>query len=536
MRIDLPAVSEAECTPLVARLLEIIQQLQEHIQRLEDEIAILKGLKPRPQIAPSALERPPAPKVPDVGAKRPGSEKRPKTAQLTIHRDIVLPVVDAPATAVFKGYEDFVVQELLFEVQTTRYRRERRQTADGRTLVAPLPNDVLPGRHFGPKLCAFILHQYHHQHVTQPLLVEQLQQLGVDISVGQVNRLLTEGLEVFHQEKDALLPTGLEVSSYVGVDDTGARHQGHNGSCTHIGNDLFAYFESTPSKSRINFLEVLRQPHSDYVINEMTRDYWQGQQKLPAELAAALAGGPHHFADAAAWQAHLTRLGVTSERHVRIATEGALLGSVVEHGVSPQLVILSDGAGQYNVLVHAMCWIHQERALARLVPFSEPHRQAIAQVREQIWALYQDLKAYRQQPGPSRATELAGRFDALCAVRTGFATVDGVLREMAEHRAELLRVLERPEVPLHNNGSESAIRDYVKKRKISGSTRSDLGRRCRDTFASLKKTCRKLGVNFWEYLKDRVRGQGAIPRLTELMRRRVGEACGGDATAAPVAI
>jgi len=535
MRIDLPAVSEAECTPLVARLLEIIRQLQEHNQRLEDEIAILKGLKPRPKIAPSALERPAAPTAPDASGKRPGSEKRPKTAQLTIDREVVLPVADAPATAVRKGYEDFVVQELLFEILTTRYRRERWRTADGQTLVAPLPDEVLPGRHFGPKLCTFILHQYHHQHVTQPLLLEQLQQLGVDISAGQVNRLLTEGLDVFHQEKDALLPAGLAVSSYVGVDDTGARHQGHNGYCTHIGNDLFAYFESTPSKSRINFLEALRGSHADYVINEMARDYWQGQQKLPADVAAALASGPHDFADAAAWQAHLTRVGVTSERHVRIATEGALLGSVVEHGVSPQLAIVSDGAGQYHVLVHAMCWIHQERALARLVPFSEPHRQAIAQVREPIWALYQDLKAYQQQPEPSRSTELAARFDALCAVRTGFASVDRVLREMAEHRADLLRVLERPEVPLHNNGSESAIRDYVKKRKISGSTRSDLGRRCRDTFASLKKTCRKLGVNFWEYLQDRVRGQGLIPRLAELVRHKAGETCAGGATAAPAA-
>ncbi len=74
-----------------------------------------------------------------------------------------------------------------------------------------------------------------------------------------------------------------------------------------------------------------------------------------------------------------------------------------------------------------------------------------------------------------------------------------------------------PEVPLHNNLSEGHIRDYVKKRKISGSTRSDSGRRARDTVASLKKTCRRLGVNFWEYLQDRVRGLGKVPRLADLI-------------------
>ena len=134
--------------------------------------------------------------------------------------------------------------------------------------MAPLPADVLPGSHFGPDLICFILHQYHHQHVTQPLLLEQLHQLGIDISAGELSRILTEGKDAFHQEKAELLPAALAVSAYVQVDDTGARHQGHNGSCTHIGNELFAYFASTESKSRLNFLEILRRPHTDYVINE----------------------------------------------------------------------------------------------------------------------------------------------------------------------------------------------------------------------------------------------------------------------------
>ena len=84
----------------------------------------------------------------------------------------------------------------------------------------------------------------------------------------------------------------------------------------------------------------------------------------------------------------------------------------------------------------------------------------------------------------------------------------------------LLMVLEHPDIPLHNNLSENDIREYVKKRKISGSTRSDSGRRCRDTFTSLKKTCRKLGISFWEYLKDRITGQNAIARLPDLIRSR----------------
>ena len=103
---------------------------------------------------------------------------------------------------------------------------------------------------------------------------------------------------------------------------------------------------------------------------------------------------------------------------------------------------------------------------------------------------------------------------------------------MHKHRAALLLVLDRPEVPLHNNLSEGHLRDYVKKRKISGGTRSEWGRQARDTFASLKKTCRELGVNFWAYLQDRVRGVGQVPRLAELIRRRAEEMPARKAAAA----
>src|ERR1022692_225905 len=103
---------------------------------------------------------------------------------------------------------------------------------------------------------------------------------------------------------------------------------------------------------------------------------------------------------------------------------------------------------------------------------------------------------------------------------------------MREHRVALLRVLDRPELPLHNNLSEGHLRDYVKKRKISGSTRSELGRAARDTFASLKKTCRRLGVNFWDYLQDRVRGLGEIPRLADQIRQKAEEAAARKAPAA----
>ena len=112
------------------------------------------------------------------------------------------------------------------------------------------------------------------------------------------------------------------------------------------------------------------------------------------------------------------------------------------------------------------------------------------------------------------------RFDEIFTTQTCFATLNQALQRLHNNKSELLLVLDRPDIPLHNNTSERDIRDYVKKRKISGSTRSQLGRRCRDTFASLKKTCRKLGISFWRFLNDRISDEGTIPPLSDLIRLR----------------
>jgi len=542
MKMELPDIRADERSPLVESLLAIIrvqqdaiQQLQETVQRLRDEIAILKGQKPRPDIKASLLEADEPKTAGKESGKRGGSAKQPKTSELTIHREERLHVESLPAGATLKSYEAYVVQELIIQNENTRYLRARYDLPGGGSMLAPFPEGVLPvdGGHFGAKLISYILDQYHQAQVTEPLLLEQLWEYGIDISTGQLHRILTEHKDAFHQEKAELLAAGLAASSYIGTDDTGARHQGKNGYCTALGNELFAYFESTDSKSRLNFLQVLQGSQRDYAINETALAYWD-RQELSAALTSSLTAGPREFAGTEAWQARLTALAISDKRHVRIATEGALLGGLIARGVSPDLIVLSDGAPQFVVLVHASCWIHAERPLAKLIPYHEEHRAIIEKVRTQIWELYKELKAYRAQPDETQRPVLTARFETLVGQRTGYPNIDGVLKEMRDHQADLLRVLERPEVPLHNNGEESDIREFVKKRKISGSTRSDEGRRCRDTFASLKKTCRKLGVCFWQYLQDRVRGLGRIPRLADLIRRKAAEATATKAVAVPV--
>lgn len=533
----LPEIGEAERTPLVESLLARIEQLLEEQRRqaeligqLRDEIAVLKGEKARPKFKPSGMEQQTEPESSEGDAdddtgtgdetggssQRPGSAKRRKTAQLTIHETVGIPPdMELPAGSRFKGYRDFVVQDLRITAHNTRYRLEVWQTPDGEQLVGTLPSDLYGG-HFGAELRRYVLYQHHHCQVTQPLLHEQLREWGIDISAGQIDALLTGHAGAFLAEKDQLLTTALEVSRWISVDDSGARHQGRNGYVTQIGNDWFAWFASTYSKSRINFLHLLQAGERCYTLNAHALEYWC-EEGLPAaarrqlQSLTTITGTP-------AWEAHLDALGITSERHRRIATEGALLGGLIQMGFSLDLAIISDGAGQFAILLHALCWVHAERLVHKLIPLNERQRADQARVRGEIWDLYADLKAYRRNPDPALHPGLEARFDTIFTQRTSYTTLDRTLKRLHTHKSELLLVLERPDLVLHTNGSEGDIRGFVKWRKISGGTRSDLGKDCRDGFASLKKTCRKLGISFWDYLGDRIKQLATVPLLPDMIR------------------
>jgi hypothetical protein len=496
-----------------AALREIIHKQKEEIQALRDEIARLKRQSSKPKIRPSQLTEEEKKK-----RNRRRKRNRDKNARQA-DRTEVIKAQGVPEGSRFKGYDDFWVQEIVIQSETVRYRVEKWRTPDGALIRGQLPT-VTGGRHFGPTLVCFVLYQYYHALVTEPLLWEQLHEWGVRISSGQLHRLITEGKETFHREKAEILRVGLRVSAHIQTDDTGARHQGKNGYCTHIGNEWFAWFESTESKSRINFLQLLRAGHTDYVLGGVALEYMVAQ-KLPARVVRKLhAAGDQTFAHEREWKKALQRWRITKPGHVRIATEGALLGSALAHGLNPGLAVLSDDAGQFRVLCHGLCWVHAERILAKLIGFNDEQRRALEEVRTVVWQLYRDLKSYQAQPTADAKQTLSDRFDALCATQTCFTSLNQALARMHRNKSELLLVLERPDLPLHNNLSENDIREYVKRRKISGSTRSEAGRRCRDTFASLKKTCRKLRVSFWDYLADRVHGENRIPRLPDLI-----EAC-----------
>jgi hypothetical protein len=512
--IRLRALGEAQQASLAALKLEN--------QALRDEVARLKGLPPRPPSRPSGMENATGGAEPGRGGKRSRRRRGAKRDRDAVGAEVVVKAAPPPGSR-FKGYQDILVRELTLTAEVVRYRRERWLTPSGETVLAPLPAGIVGG--FGPGLRRFLLVAHAQGQVTTERLAALLAGIGVEISKRQVVRLLTSRLDDLIAEDRDLLRAGLATARWVTVDDTAARHARRDGVTTQVGDDRFTAFRTGVSKSREAFLSTLRAGHGEYVVNDAALDHMRGRA-LAGPVVDLLAAHPVRvFADEVAWKAHLAALGIdrlaVTPEPVRIATEGALWGAIQAHGLLPGTVIVSGDAGQFRLGAHALCWVHAERLVHKLVPTTEEQRRAVEVTRSLIWWFYADLKAWQREPCPRRAAALRARFERIFTRRTGYVVLDRLLARLHRRKAELLRVLERPKIPLHTNGSENDIRACVTKRKVSGGTMSEDGRIARDVLLGLMKTCRKLGVSFYRYLGDRLRVPDAapIPPLPDLVRQ-----------------
>jgi len=494
-------------------------QLKVENQLLRDEIARLKNLPPRPPFKPSGMDK----ATDGKGEDKQAGKKKPRGPKLDVERvdrDVVLHA-NVPDGSRFKGYKSCYVRDVVLRAEVIHYRRECWVTPEGKTILAPLPAGIVGG--YGPNLRRLCLMLHAQGQVTMERLSTLLNDIGVEISKRQVVRLLSKGLDGFVAEDAAVLHAGLVSAAYVTVDDTGARHARDNFYTTHIGGEHFTVFRTTKTKSRLNFLSLLRGNYQDYVLNDAACDYLKSRHGVdPTVIARLRTRKPQHFPNQVPFLEHLAHKGIDifDKDLVRIIAESGIWGSIRHHGLLGNAVIVSDDAGQFRVGDHALCWVHAERLVHKLIPATPQQVTHVETQRKLIWLFYKLLKDFSRSPSARAAQALEVRFDRIFSIRTGYAELDKLLARLLRRKQELLKILERPEIPLHTNASENDLRSCVTKRKISGGTMSRDGRVARDTMLGLMKTCKKLGLSFYHYLGDRLGVPSqptAIPELAGLI-------------------
>jgi hypothetical protein len=537
--LDLTTISDEGTRHAIRELLNLVETLatenralREEVQRLRDEINRLKGEHGKPTVRPQAKPDPAG--APDLSSERERHVPKPRTRgrkidQIAIHQTRVLTVDPAilPPDAEFKDYVPTVVQDVRLQAENVCFLKEKfYSAAEGKTYLAELPAGY--DGTFGPSVRALVLVLAHACQMTEPKIAAFLRHLGILISDGMISNLLIRDQEVFHAEKDAAYEAGLRSGPWQHIDDTATRVDGHNHHCHVVDNPLHTTYLTTEAKDRLTIIDVLRngQPRL-FRLNAEAFGYLEqaGVSGITRQKLSAL---PHdQDLDEATIQrlldTHLPGLGSQTRKWILDATAVAAYHAQSEWPVVRLLIC--DGAGQFTWVTEelALCWIHEGRHYKKLVPYLALHRTLLDDFLEDFWDFYADLCAYRQKPTPSEQARLEAAFDSLFSRVTGYGALDERIVLTRAKKASLLLVLTYPEIELHNNAAELGARQRVRKRDISFGPRSTAGTKAWDTFMSLVATTRKLGVDFYQYVHDRISETNQIPPLADLIAERAKE-------------
>jgi hypothetical protein len=442
-----------------------------------------------------------------------------------------------PADAVFKGYESVVVQDILITTDNVLFLKEKWYSPSaGRAYLAELPTGY--EGEFGPGVYTTVPVLYFGLGTSEPQIVDFLSYAGLHISDGKVSDVLIKGQDECHAEAAAVREAGLASSPWQHLDTTETKVNGGKQHCHVLGNPLYSAYDTRPGKDRLTVVDVLwGQTMQDrrFLLNEEALGYLE-RMGLSAKRRNEVRQLPwHELMDAATLDRHLAaevpELGPTQHRWVTEALAIAAYHAGTDYPIVKLLVC--DDAPQFSLVTDelALCWIHEGRHYAKLGAYLKEHCELLARYRRRFWRFYRRLLAYQQAPCEAERQRLESMFDRLFTRQTGFWTLDKRLQMTHAKKDQLLAVLEHPEVPLHNNPAELAVRRRVRKRDFSFGPRTADGAKAWDTFHTLAATAQKLDVSFYQYIHDRVSGAHQVPALADLIRERAPDLKLGDSWA-----
>lgn len=547
--LDLSAIQDEKVRKCIVLLLNLVEELKrENLelraenQRLRDEISRLKGEQGKPRIKGNSPKPPPTTPTNYSSERQRRTPKEwtkgKKADQIRADREQTLEVdpTTLPEDAEFKGHEDVIVQDVVFATDNVLFHKEKYYSAAlAKTYLAPLPAGY--DGQFGPGLKALTIVLYFGANVSEPKILELYRSVGVLISDGQLSNLLIKDQEPFHTEKSAVFEAGLASSPWQHLDETSTRVNGQNQYCQVVCNPLYTSYQTTESKDRQTILDVLRggRPR-EYLFNAEAEGFLARVLSGVAQKQVLKLPRDERLDEPTMLkllEERLPSLGVQQRKWVLDAT--AVAAYHAEVGFPVVKLLVCDDAPQFTWITSelGLCWVHEARHYNKLLPCFAPHVKLLDGFMERFWQYYDELLAYREHSTLEERTRLSAKFDELFSTKTGYFALDDRIEKTSAKKAQLLMVLEHPEIPLHNNSAELGARQRVRKRDVSFGPRTSEGARAWDTFQTLAATAKKLGVSFHAYIHDRVSKANRMPGLDTVIAARANELKLGTSWAAP---
>lgn len=510
-------------------------QLRDENQRLRDEVNRLKGEQGKPDIKAKRKKsgkRASANYSSEQERRRPRERrKKSKNDRIEIDREQVLEVGRdlLPEDAEFKGYEEVIVQDIKIKTDNVRFRKEKYYSpSEGKAYMAELPSGY-EGQ-FGPGVKAWTFVLYFAMNVTEAKIVSFFETVGISISSGKVSEILLKDSQRLHAEKAEIVKAGLVSTPWQQIDDTGARVGGQNWYTQVLCNPFYTAYFTMPRKDRLTVLQVLRGGQElTFVLNQVAFVYLEvcGLSRVKRKAVTALPQNQTftRVEFEALLDQHLPDLGPQQRRWILEASAVAAYHDQDEFPIVALLVC--DDGGQFKRLTEALalCWVHEGRHYKKLMPAIDYHRQLLDDFLTKFWEFYRQLLAYRLDPTSAEQERSISEFDQLFSTITGYQALDERIVKTKAKKEDLLRVLEHPEIPLHNNASELGARLRKPKENVSFGPRTTEGAKVWDTGLTLVATARKLGVSIYAYIYDRVSAANQMPSLAGLIEQN---AAGGQ--------
>jgi len=531
--VDFDQISDESTREDVSLLLNGVEQfanendqLKKENQNLTDAINRLKGEQGKPKIRAGKKDT-------DISSEQERKEKKPpkpkksKAKQHLIKADrekaCAVDLSELPSDAVFKGYDRVIIQDIVIKTDNIEFKREVYYSpSQKKRFIAPLPLGY--SGEFGPGVKALVLCLYHDGVMSQPAIHRFLKTSDIYLSPATISRIITDDQSIFHQEKADILSAGLQSSIYQHIDDTGARVNGKNHYTHVLCNPFYTAYFTRPKKDRLTVLELLSGGSLVFHLNQSAFELMVElglSDKQQARIEPLLNDQPMSRAEMDRCLQALFPNPKKHARHRRLILEASALVAYQQREDFIKILVCDD-APQFKSITDylALCWVHEGRHYKKLKPFLDTHQGQVDTVLTDLWAFYHALLSYQEAPSEAQAKKLTEQFDTLFSQTTGYDLLDDRLQKTFAKKTNLLLVLKYPQIPLHNNPAELGARVQTRKGDVSLQTKNEKGTQAKDTMMTLVQTARKLGVNVFDYIYDRVSLTFEMPSLASLIQLR----------------